>query len=139
MCHAFRTPLNVIFGFSDMLEDPTFGAEERKAIVSRIRAAATELLGLVESQLSAAQVEAVRSVLASCLPANADEPSRKQPAITDAAAVLVVEDDSDVREAMIGVLEASGYPAVPAENGLAAFAALEAGLRPGVILLDLMV
>lgn len=52
--------------------------------------------------------------------------------------VLVVEDDSDVREAMVQVLQSAGYDAVPAGDGEDALAQLDRGLEPCVILLDLM-
>jgi CheY-like chemotaxis protein len=51
--------------------------------------------------------------------------------------VLVVEDDADLRGALIAMLEDDGFHAVGAENGDAAFTVLEAGERPDVILLDL--
>jgi len=52
--------------------------------------------------------------------------------------VLVVEDDTDVREAMVQVLESAGHPAVPAGDGQDALEQLDGGLIPCVILLDLM-
>jgi CheY-like chemotaxis protein len=52
--------------------------------------------------------------------------------------ILVVEDDHDVRDAMVQVLEAEGYQTVPAVDGLDAIGHLEAGLEPCLILLDLM-
>jgi len=52
--------------------------------------------------------------------------------------VLVVEDDFDLRESMVAVLEACGYPAFGAANGRDALAVLHEGRRPGLIVLDLM-
>ncbi|MBN9167594.1 MAG: hypothetical protein BGO98_34065 [Myxococcales bacterium 68-20] len=52
--------------------------------------------------------------------------------------VLLVDDDIDIREAEELVLEDAGYRVVSAANGEEALAALENGLRPAVILLDLM-
>ncbi|HJQ84617.1 MAG TPA: response regulator [Candidatus Binatia bacterium] len=52
--------------------------------------------------------------------------------------ILVVEDDNDVREAMIHVLAAEGYEAIPAGDGEEALSAIDGGLEPCVILLDLM-
>jgi len=52
--------------------------------------------------------------------------------------VLVVEDDVDVREAMVQVLLSAGHAAVPAGDGQEALAQLDGGLEPCVILLDLM-
>jgi len=52
--------------------------------------------------------------------------------------ILVVEDDHDVRDAMVQVLQAEGYEAVLAVDGQEAVGHLEAGLEPCLILLDLM-
>ena len=52
--------------------------------------------------------------------------------------VLVVEDDLDVRDAMVQVLESEGYEAVAAGDGMEALVQLDGGLQPCVILLDLM-
>ena len=54
------------------------------------------------------------------------------------ASVLVVDDDSDIREAICGVLEAEGYTTLIAENGERALAVIDEGRRPCVVLLDLM-
>jgi CheY-like chemotaxis protein len=52
--------------------------------------------------------------------------------------VLIVEDDADIREAMIELLEATGYAVSAAGDGAQALAQLKAGSRPCIILLDLM-
>jgi two-component system chemotaxis response regulator CheY len=53
--------------------------------------------------------------------------------------ILVVEDDDDVREAVVEVLRAEGYETRGAANGQEALQALEStGERPELILLDLM-
>ncbi|HVH46973.1 MAG TPA: response regulator [Labilithrix sp.] len=52
--------------------------------------------------------------------------------------VLLVDDDADIREAAAFVLEDAGYHVVSAANGKEALSALERGLRPSVIVLDLM-
>ena len=52
--------------------------------------------------------------------------------------VLIVEDDADVREALIEVLKASGYPATGCANGREALDWLAQHRAPCVILLDLM-
>ncbi len=52
--------------------------------------------------------------------------------------VLVVEDDIDIREAMVGILESAGYSVWAASDGAEALAQLHAGNRPCIILLDLM-
>ena len=54
------------------------------------------------------------------------------------ADVLIVEDDPDVRAAMIAIVEMGGYSVVAAEDGWQAMQLLKAGLRPRLILLDLM-
>jgi len=52
--------------------------------------------------------------------------------------VLVVEDDKDLRQMLAQLLTAEGFVAEVAENGRVALDALTGGLRPRVILLDLM-
>jgi CheY-like chemotaxis protein len=52
--------------------------------------------------------------------------------------VLVVEDEAAARAGMEQLLRGAGYEAVGAENGLAALELLRSGVRPRVILLDLM-
>ena len=52
--------------------------------------------------------------------------------------VLLVEDDHDVRETIAEVLTDEGYVVVTAADGKQALDQLRGGLRPFVILLDLM-
>jgi CheY-like chemotaxis protein len=52
--------------------------------------------------------------------------------------VLVVDDDLSVRTALKELFETEGYEVVLAANGRAALNHLRGGLRPCVILLDLM-
>ena len=52
--------------------------------------------------------------------------------------ILIVDDDPDLRESLAMVLEDAGYPVLAAANGRVAYDLLEGGLRPGLILLDLM-
>jgi CheY-like chemotaxis protein len=52
--------------------------------------------------------------------------------------VLVVEDDGDVREALVFLLEDAGMHAIGATDGLDALERIEAGFEPSLILLDLM-
>jgi two-component system chemotaxis response regulator CheY len=61
---------------------------------------------------------------------------RKQ--IGDHVSVMIVEDDSDIRESLESALEIEGYHSVTAQNGLEAVNLLEHGTRPCLILLDLM-
>jgi CheY-like chemotaxis protein len=52
--------------------------------------------------------------------------------------VLVVEDDSDTREAVVELLKSEGYPAAGASDGQAALDLLARGeFEPDVIMLDL--
>jgi CheY-like chemotaxis protein len=53
-------------------------------------------------------------------------------------AVLVVDDDPDIRETLREVIEAEGYAVETAANGRAALEALIMGLNPSLIVLDLM-
>lgn len=53
--------------------------------------------------------------------------------------ILVVDDDTDIRETIIEILEENGFRALAASNGTEALAALRAmGEPPCLILLDLM-
>jgi CheY-like chemotaxis protein len=51
--------------------------------------------------------------------------------------ILVVEDDQDIRNALLEILPESGFEVVSAENGAHALRVARA-VRPSVILLDLM-
>ena len=58
---------------------------------------------------------------------------------TERALVLVIDDDRDIREGIIGLLEDEGFDAVGANNGLEALNFLaESPRQPSLILLDLM-
>lgn len=53
--------------------------------------------------------------------------------------VMIVDDDSDIRECLKDVLESEGYSTINAENGKEAFEALvRSTQKPKLILLDLM-
>jgi CheY-like chemotaxis protein len=52
--------------------------------------------------------------------------------------VLIIEDDDDTREALVELLAIEGHPSITTTNGREALHELEAGLRPCLILLDLM-
>jgi CheY-like chemotaxis protein len=53
-------------------------------------------------------------------------------------AVLIVDDDDDIRETLRVCLEEEGFAVRTARNGLEALALLAEGALPGLILLDLM-
>ncbi|MGZ3416365.1 MAG: response regulator [Polyangiales bacterium] len=52
--------------------------------------------------------------------------------------LLLIEDDRDVLEAMVGILEALGYQVDTATDGARALTVLRTANKPHVILLDLM-
>lgn len=58
--------------------------------------------------------------------------------VTQLFPVLVVEDDANTREAMRSLLELHGYAVVTAADGSEALRRLRDGLKPCLILLDLM-
>jgi CheY-like chemotaxis protein len=52
--------------------------------------------------------------------------------------VLVVDDDEDIRESLADALRECGYEVAVAINGRDALGKLRDGIRPAIILLDLM-
>jgi CheY-like chemotaxis protein len=56
----------------------------------------------------------------------------------EALTVLVVDDDPSILEGLADLLEFEGFDVVTAMDGQAALSQLRSGLRPAVILLDLM-
>lgn len=54
------------------------------------------------------------------------------------AQIVVVEDDADIREALVDLLEAEGYSVNAFENGKKALEGLRHAAHPCLILLDLM-
>jgi len=58
--------------------------------------------------------------------------------VDHSAPILVVEDNADVRDAVCTYLEANRYTVVAAKDGVEALDYLRAGLKPSLILLDLM-
>jgi len=53
--------------------------------------------------------------------------------------VLVIEDNTEVRQALVALLEAEGYSVIEAVDGVSALRLLRAGeVRPCLIVLDLM-
>jgi two-component system response regulator MprA len=57
---------------------------------------------------------------------------------TTSISVLIVEDDRDIRECIADALEVEGYSVALAGNGREALEKLRAGVRPELILLDLL-
>ena len=53
-------------------------------------------------------------------------------------AALIVEDDLNIRESLVELLEEEGFRAESCANGREAMNRMRAGLRPNVILLDLV-
>lgn len=53
------------------------------------------------------------------------------------ASVLIIEDNANVRTSFADLLEMDGWRVTQASNGIQALRALEDGLQPSVILLDL--
>ena len=62
MSHELRTPLNAIIGFSELLEDESFGTlnERQKRYVTNVRGSGRHLLQLVNDILDLAKIEAGR-------------------------------------------------------------------------------
>jgi CheY-like chemotaxis protein len=52
--------------------------------------------------------------------------------------ILIVEDDAGIRESMADILKDEGYDVVEAVHGAEALALLKSGVRPCLVLLDLM-
>ena len=65
MSHELRTPLNAIIGFSELLEDQTFGPlnEKQQRYVTNVHTSGRHLLQLVNDILDLAKVESGRLVL----------------------------------------------------------------------------
>jgi signal transduction histidine kinase/CheY-like chemotaxis protein len=66
MSHELRTPLNSIIGFSEMLDDQTFGAlnEKQRRYVDNVLSSGRQLLNLINDILDLSKVEAGRMELA---------------------------------------------------------------------------
>jgi CheY-like chemotaxis protein len=58
--------------------------------------------------------------------------------LDDRSPVLVVDDDPDIRETLREVIEAEGFAVVCAADGQKAMEVLRQGVRPSLIVLDLM-
>jgi CheY-like chemotaxis protein len=62
----------------------------------------------------------------------------RRAAETNPAAVLVIDDDADIRDLLSQFFEVEGFQVLSARNGLEAIEQLRGGRRASVILLDLM-
>jgi CheY-like chemotaxis protein len=60
------------------------------------------------------------------------------PVTDDAHPVLIIEDDDDLRDVLVTACELNGYPAVGVANAFTAMDRLRAGLRPSLIVFDLL-
>jgi CheY-like chemotaxis protein len=58
--------------------------------------------------------------------------------MNDRSLVLIVDDDEDIREVLAMAVRALGYAVKTACDGVEVLQQLEAGLRPSLILLDMM-
>jgi sigma-B regulation protein RsbU (phosphoserine phosphatase) len=128
--HELRTPVNHIVGYSDLLIEQ---ADEMgtKAVVpdlKKIRAAATDWLGLMEAYL----IEPAKDKDAPPGPATpgvalnmglslrAPEPKSIHTAFRDNGSILVADDDESSREMLARRLRRSGYTVSAVANGLQA-------------------
>jgi two-component system response regulator MprA len=71
-------------------------------------------------------------------PLSARAPGRSLREDITPVSVLIVEDDRDIRECMADALEVEGYSVAFAGNGREALEKLRSGVRPELILLDLL-
>ena len=69
-----------------------------------------------------------------------DKPSPRSvvPGRSEAAAILIIEDDDTIRETLADILEYEGYTVSTAPNGSEALTYLQTNPAPHLILLDLM-
>jgi CheY-like chemotaxis protein len=58
--------------------------------------------------------------------------------MADPAHVLIVDDDADLREALVTLLQSEGHHVIEAANGQLALDALASGPGIGMVILDLM-
>ncbi|BAU57950.2 diguanylate cyclase/phosphodiesterase with PAS/PAC sensor [Halorhodospira halochloris] len=58
--HDLRTPLNALMGFLELLDDPQISPEQRSEYMEQCRQGAQRLLGLIETLLDLARLEAGR-------------------------------------------------------------------------------
>ena len=66
------------------------------------------------------------------------EPATRNLGTSPTPLVMIVDDDDDIRETLSELLGRMRYDVVAASHGLDALARLRSGIRPDVILLDLM-
>ncbi len=72
------------------------------------------------------------------MPSAVEQASPLDDLASDALTVLIVDDDEAIRDGVADLLEDEGYRVATASDGRAALDQLQNGLRPSVIVLDLM-
>lgn len=136
MRHDLRTPVNHIIGYSEMLlEDAEEGANESSAAdLKKIRSAAQELLGLINTRLVAGGREQI--------PKSADASSLKfvdfkRAERTFHGRVLAVDDNCENLDVLARRLNRHGLEVETVESGLAALSAVRSAAFD-LVLLDVM-
>ena len=102
MSHELRTPLNSIIGFSQLIEEESFGPlnERQRRYVNNVLASGRELLDLINDILDLSKVEAGRMELslmqAAVLPLLREAMSLVEPLATGGGLHLVLDADPDL-------------------------------------------
>jgi phosphoserine phosphatase RsbU/P len=139
--HDLMTPINLILGYTEMLEERFEGGEKDvMADLGKIKTATRQLMGLIDENMrppSARGEQVIKT--ASALPATtAPFPGSQVPAAAESMSqecFLVADDDEHNRELLTRLLQKEGYRSVTAANGVEALEVLKR--QPiDVILLD---
>jgi len=136
--HAFRTPLNAIIGYAELLQEaprdalpPTFAAD-----LHRITAAGEKLLGLVGALLDVTGGESVPLETATVQVQSGAGAPPDEAQLTAHGRLLVVDDDDANRDLLSRRLSRLGYAVLQAENGPQALEIANSG-AVDLVLLDL--